>query len=538
MTGVEVVVGVDVGTTATKVVGFGLQSGWRHTVVREYQLSEPAPNWQVQDPWQIRSAVEQALATCISALPPGGRVVALSLSTAVHGLVGLDSSLRPLTPVLTWADGRSAAEARELRSSGLAAEVHRRSGTPVHPMTPLTKLMWLSRHDPALAAKARWWAGLKDWVVAGLTGHLVTERSSASSTGMLELRTGTWDPFAVDLAGVRSDQLPEVRPTTDVLPLAADVAARVGVASGTPVVLGAGDGPLATLGAGATAPGVVGLSVGTSGAVRTVVRAPTTDPHGRLFCYALTDDLWVLGGAVSNGGSALRWVRDLLTTRPVTPSDEPGSPGERDSDLLALADQVTAGSDGLVMLPYLLPERAPLWDPDVPGALLGLRRAHTRGHLVRAAVEGVALQLAAVVDALDALTPVTQVRATGGVFQAPLWRAVVAAAVGRPFVVAGGVEGTATGAAALGLHALDRARDPVSALGLLVPSEHLTSAQPEAVDPADAATYRGLRASLPALVAGYDAVAAALVPPAGGARSRAVGNTWQPVATAGAGRAQ
>ncbi|MFC5382034.1 gluconokinase [Aquipuribacter nitratireducens] len=518
----EVVVGVDVGTTATKVVGFGLGDPWRYTAVREYPLERPHPGWHVQDPLRVRGAVEHALAECVAAAPLGTRVVGLSLSTAMHGLVGLDADLDALTPVLTWADGRSAAQARELRDGALAAAVHRRTGTPVHPMTPLTKLMWLARHDPGLAARARWWAGLKDWAVAGLTGRLVTELSSASGTAMLDVRERAWDPLAVDLAGIRVDQLPEVVATTTVLPLAPDVAARVGLPAGTPVVVGAGDGPLATLGVGATAPGVVGLSVGTSGAVRTLAPGPTTDPDGRLFCYALTDDTWVVGGAVSNGGSVLRWVRDL-----VLPDAGPG-PGERDAELLRLAEDVPVGSDGLVLLPYLLPERAPLWDPDVPGALLGLRAGHTRGHVVRAAVEGVALQLAAVVDALAGIAPVHAVRATGGVFRAPLWRHVVAAALGRPLTMSGGVEGTATGAAALGLHALGRASDPLTGLGLLAPPGACAHGTSEPVDPADVATYAGLRAALPALVATFATAADALTPSV----TTGTGNTWQPVATA------
>jgi gluconokinase len=154
----EVIVGVDVGTTATKVVAFGLGTAWRRTAIREYPLLQPAPGRQVQDPEVVVAAVVAALAEVVAA-GAGRRVAGVSVSTAMHGLLALDESMSPLTPVVTWADARSAGEAAALRADGTAALLHRATGTPVHPMTPQTKLMWFARHEPALAARARWPAG-------------------------------------------------------------------------------------------------------------------------------------------------------------------------------------------------------------------------------------------------------------------------------------------------------------------------------------------------------------------------------------------
>jgi gluconokinase len=492
----EVVIGLDVGTTATKAVAFGLRSSWRHTVVREYPLLQPAPGWQVQDPATIVAAVMGSLAEVVSR-SRGATVVAVSLSAAMHGLVGLDTDLRPLTPLLTWADSRALDEARLLRDTGQAAELHRVSGTPVHPMSPLTKLMWLSRHEPETAARARAWVGLKDLVIHALTGTLVTELSSASGTGLLDLCTRTWNPLAVDLAGVRDDQLPPVLSTTAVLGLSKSVAARLGLPTATPVVLGAADGPLGNVGTGAVQPGVAGLSIGTSGAIRMVVPEPRTDPDGRLFCYALTDDAWVVGGAVSNGGVAARWAGGVFG---------PARDGDTsDAELMALAASVPPGSDGLVALPYLLAERAPLWDPSLTGAFLGMRHSHTRGHFVRAVIEGVASQLAVITDGLERLHPVHSVRATGGVFRSPVWRDVVAGALARPLTVTGGAEGSALGAAALGLLALGRNPGLDSAVAAL--SVGAAGVDEPAVVSTDTEVYARLRASVPFLVDALGAVA-------------------------------
>jgi gluconokinase len=334
-------------------------------------------------------------------------------------------------------------------------------------MSPMTKLLWFAQEDPGLLTGARWWAGLKDVVLLHLTGRTVTELSSASATGLLDLATRDWDPAVLDLVGVGVEQLPPVLATTEVLGLSPAAAGRLGLRTGLPVVAGAADGPLANLGSGAVAPGVAGLSLGTSGAVRAVVPRPQVDEGGRLFCYALTADAWVVGGAVSNGGVVTKWAVDTFGHPGLRASGEgDDSAEERVMDLAATAPP---GSAGLVMLPYLLAERAPLWDPDLPGAYLGLRREHGPAHLVRAAVEGVALQLAAVTAEVHRVHPVHEVRATGGAFRSSLWRDVVAAALDRPMVLAAEAEGTALGCVALALLALGRVDDLGAAVQELGP---------------------------------------------------------------------
>jgi gluconokinase len=505
----EVIIGVDVGTTAVKVAAFDVHGapGQLPTAEREYPLQQPEPGWQVQDPLAVLSAIDAALSECVG-LCGDARVLGLSICTAMHGLIGLDAQLRPLTPLVTWADSRAGDQARELRRQGRALDLLRVTGTPVHPMSPLVKLLWFRQHAPELAHRVRWWVGLKDYVLQHLTGELVTELSSASATGLLNLQTRDWDEAALELADVRRDQLPPVLPTTTVLTLAPRVASRMDLSAGLPVAVGAADGPLGNLGTGAIQPGVAGLSLGTSGAVRMAVPEPSFDPEGRLFCYALTDDLWVSGGAVSNGGITLRWAGETFAP------DLVGS-GHADTELLALAARVPAGSDGLIMLPYVLSERAPLWDPDIPGAFLGVRHQHTRSHFIRAAVEGVCLQISTIVDALDTISPVRSVRATGGPFRSSLWQDVMAAVLRRPLIVGADAGGTALGAAALGWFALGGAPDLDSALAAVRGPGDDSGSRAVPVSDEDAETYARLRVAVPELIAGYDRVAAMFAPPGG-----------------------
>lgn len=507
----EVVIGLDVGTTAVKAVAFGLGGSSLHGASREYATHAPHGSLAasgvpgVQDPAMILVAATGALSECVAATR-GASVLAVSVSAAMHGLIALDRERAPLTPLLTWADQRADAEAWALHRSGEARTLHALTGVPIHPMTPLAKLLWFARHDPGTWSRARWWAGLKDYLLLWLTGRLVTELSSASGTGLLEMSARTWSPAALEVCGVSVDRLPEILPTTATLEIAATTAVAVGLPVGTAVVAGAADGPLGNLGTGAISAGIAGLSLGTSGALRIAVSEPQVDDG--LFCYALTESLWVVGGALSNGGAVMRWVG-----RSLVPEIAGAAGANADESILELAAGVPPGSDGLLMLPFLLAERAPLWSPELHGAYLGLRADHTRAHFARAALEGVCIQMRIILGRLDSIDEIRAVRATGGAFRSQLWRSVMAATLGRPLSIVDDANGTARGAAALGLYALGRASSLNGALAALRDAAGSpTSPTPGlcAVDAGLVALYEGVLASVAERIRGLSNVADAI----------------------------
>lgn len=448
------VLGVDVGTTSTKVLAMDRDGQELAVASHGYPLDEPFPGRAEQDPDAIVAAVLAGVRDVTAAIR--APVAGLCLSTAMHGLMALDSDDRPLTPVVTWADQRAEAQAERLRTE--APHLHRRTGTPLHAMSPLAKLVWFRENEPGIVRRAHRWVGSKEYVLAHLCGVMAVDHSAASTSGLLDLSVLDWDAEALALAGVRPEQLADLHETTDVLPrLTPDTAAAVGLPVDTPVVAGATDGPLAALGLGAVAPGVASCSIGTSAALRVTVDRPQVDEARALFCYALTRDRWSVGGAVNNGGSVLDWLRAVLA--PEVSETE---------DLLAAAAAVSPGADGLVMLPYLLGERAPRWRGAPRGAYVGLTRAHGRGHLVRAALEGSCLQLALVLQTLRAAGhPVDEVRATGGFARSALWRQVLADTLGLPVQFPAGHQGSALGAAMLGMHALGELGDLDRMAGLV-----------------------------------------------------------------------
>ncbi|MGO1538680.1 MAG: gluconokinase [Leucobacter sp.] len=441
----DAVIGVDMGTTATKVVAFTPDGALLASASHGYPLEEPEPGHAVQDPEQIFTAVCRAVTEVVNAVG-AHRVAGLSFSSALHSIMPVDAKGRPLTQLATWADTRATELAEPLRSSARGLALHQRTGTPIHPMSPLTKLMWFREHDTETHAAATHWVGIKAWVLRRLTGQLVVDHSLASSSGLLDIHRLEWDEEALSLAGIRADQLPELVPTRSVLSGLTEESSRVtGLPLGTRIVVGAGDGPLANLGVGAVQPGVATCSLGTSGSLRVTVDRPAVDANGKVFCYAITEDLWVTGGGINNGGVALQWVRDEIAADRDLPMDE----------LLDIAQAVPAGSGGLLMLPHLLSERAPHWSSLARGAYVGLTRAHSREHLVRAAVEGVSMQLALVLQSMrEAGLAVSEMRATGGTMRHPLWPHTIASALNMPIALPDVQEGSCFGAALLGMEAL------------------------------------------------------------------------------------
>lgn len=438
----DVVVGVDIGTTATKVVAYRANGSALAWADRSYPLHSPHPGWAEQDPDEVAGAALDAIAEVVSKVPDD--VAAIGLSCVMHSLIGCDGEGMPLTPLITYADSRAWPQALRLRREH-GISLYRATGTPIHPMSPLVKLLWFAERQPELAAQVSHWVSIKEHLLRRMCDSDVVDHAIASATGLFDLSARAWHPDALEVAGVRPEQLGRPVSTSAVVDgMRSQIAQQLGVPASTPVIVGASDGVLANLGVGAVRPGVAALSIGTSGAIRVTVDAPRTDPDMRTFCYTLTDRQWVVGGAISNGGLVLRWLADELF-------------GGGDYDrLTSEAAEVPPGSDGVLMLPYLTGERAPSWSPLRGAVLFGLRVGHHRGHTVRAGLEGVALQLRLVADALrDAGGDFDRLRVTGGFVESELWLQIVADVLDSELEIAQVDEAVAYGAALLAMRELD-----------------------------------------------------------------------------------
>jgi gluconokinase len=465
--GTPVVIGVDLGTTSAKVIAVDADLRTWAGTANAYGLQSPQPGWAEQDPDEVVAAARHGLTDVVAAARAHGAVIAgVSLSAAMHSVLAVDEHGTPLTPALTYADSRAADLAAAHRGTPEGMALYHRTGVPHHPMAPLFKMAWFAEHEPSLVRRVARWVSLKEYLLSQLGAPPAVDHSIASGTGMFDLHRRQWDPAALALAGATEAQLSPLVAATTVLQCDGLDA---------PLVVGAGDGALSNLGAGALRPGVGALSIGTSGAVRVVSGQPATDERARLFCAALDDAHWVVGGAISNGGLVLRWLRDKLFA---------GAARMEYDELTALAEAVAPGADGVLVLPYLTAERAPSWDGRLGGAVLNIDLRHGTGHVVRAALEGVAFQLRMVADAMtDVGCAIDRLHASGGFTASRLWVQILADVLGREIVVPLESEGSSLGAVMLGLVALGLVED-LDAVSTRVPFGASVSPQP-----ANAAAY-------------------------------------------------
>ncbi|MFC0273139.1 gluconokinase [Metabacillus herbersteinensis] len=449
------VIGVDIGTTSTKSVLFSVNGSIITSHGIEYPLYSPTPDTAEQNPEEIFEAVVKTIKQVVqtSNVQPSD-ILCVSFSSAMHSVIAVDKEGKPLSKCMTWADNRSSEWAQKILKEMDGHNIYLRTGTPIHPMSPLVKLTWLRNEQQELFSKSFKFISIKEYVFFKLFKRYVIDYSIASATGMFNLEALDWDEEALRVAGVTKEQLSQPVTTTYKLTGLDETFAReMNLIPSTPFVVGASDGVLSNLGVNAIEPGVVAVTIGTSGAIRTVTDKPVTDPKGRIFCYALTENHWVIGGPVNNGGMIFRWARDQLGSSEI---DAAHRLGKDPYELLTeMAARVNPGSDGLLFHPYLAGERAPLWDANARGSFFGLGLHHKKEHLIRAVLEGVIFNLYTVLLALEELIgEPKKIQATGGFARSELWRQMMADIFDQEVYVPESFESSCLGAAILGLYSI------------------------------------------------------------------------------------
>lgn len=449
-------IGLDVGTTSTKAFLYDEKGRIRGGSQAAYPLLVPEAGRAEQRPDELLDAVVEAIRGAMKdADAEAGDIAAVGISAAMHSLMAVDPEGRPLTPLITWADNRSIGQANALRKGREAESLYRATGTPIHPMSPLTKLLWLSDREPELFKRAAKFISFKEYLLHRLFGRYALDVSLASATGMLDLHTLDWNEAALHMTGLSPERLGEIVPITERLSgMDRRFAERMGLHPDTPWIVGASDGALANVGVGALGLGETAVTIGTSGAVRSFAKHPATDAGQRTFCYAFEPDRWLVGGPTNNGGIALRWYLEKFVI-----DEEEGESGDLKEKqaldrIVKLADSVPPGSEGLLFLPYLSGERAPYWNADARGAYFGATLHHGRAHFGRATMEGILFAVRTVSDALTELSGESRtLLASGGFAKSEIWTQMLADLSGTRVVVPDTYEASAFGAAAVAMKA-------------------------------------------------------------------------------------
>lgn len=434
--------GIDVSTTATKALLIDDHGAVVDVAAAEYSFQTPHPLWSEQDPdlwWQgAIQGIRQLLAR--TGVNPT-KISGVGLTGQMHGLVLLDGQGDVLRPAILWNDQRTAAECEAIHERVGRERLIRITGNEALTGFTAPKILWVANHEPDLYARTEHVLLPKDYVRYRLTGAFGTDKAGAAGTLLLDLKARDWSPEILDALDIPLAWLPPTHEGPEITGrVSEEAAALTGLPAGAPVMAGGGDQAAQAVGVGAVQEGVIALTLGTSGVVFAPVDQPFIEPEGRLhaFCHAVPAR-WHLMGVMLSAAGSLRWYRDAL------------APDVSYTDLLAPAEAIAPGSEGLIFLPYLTGERTPYPDPLARGAFVGLTVRHTQAHMTRAVLEGVAFGLRDSFELIKqaGLGRIDQVRVSGGGARSDLWRQILADVLDSELVTVNTTEGAAYGAALL-----------------------------------------------------------------------------------------
>jgi xylulokinase len=439
--------GIDIGTGGTRAVLLDGDGRLVSSATAPHPpFASPHAGWAEQNPDDWWSAVCNAVPECLArGKAAASEISGIALTGQMHGLVLLDRSGSVLRPSIIWCDQRTEVECREITEKIGAARLIGLTANPALTNFTLPKIWWVQKHELEIWARAGTILLPKDYIRLRLTGSLATDVADASGTLLFDVANRQWSQAMMEVSRLNADLLPKVFESCEISGHVSEEGARAtGLRAGIPVVAGAGDQAAGAVGMGIVRAGAVSATIGTSGVVFAATAGPVRDPAGRIhtFCHAVPQR-WHVMGVTQAAGYSLRWFRDQF-----------GAAGDPAQDayarLMAEAGTIPAGADGLLWAPYLMGERTPYLDPNARGALVGISATHTRAHVVRAILEGVAFSLRDTFTIFAELKiPVESIRVGGGGARGALWRQIQADVYGMPVGLLEAEEGAAYGAALL-----------------------------------------------------------------------------------------
>ena len=457
--GNKLILSVDIGTSATKALLFDADLNQKAVSRRFNPIHTGQNGWSEQDPDALFNGVLQAMAEVFHTKRATDSLAGVVFSSQMYSILAVDPNGKPLTGSITWLDNRAAEVAINLRHHPLASQVSQTTGCPLDAVFPLSKIIWMKEHGQK-SSEIRF-ISIKEYILYRLTGRFIADWTIGSSSGLMDIRRKKWDPTALSIAGLTSENLSELSSPRSLLSgWDQRIAKIIGIPPGTPIILGSGDGPLASIGVGALASDILAINVGTSAAARCLLTSPKTDPNNHLYTQVLDEEYWVMGGMTSSGGIIYDWFLTEFCSS-IDSKEMPMIASIERDKLEKLAAEVPPGSDGLIFIPYLSGEQSPDWQSSTRGSFTGLKLGHTRGHLARSVLEGITRSVYRIAEAFKAVPELQdvhfrEIRVTGGLATSPLWLQITADMFGIPVVVPELAEGSARGAAILGWSSLGR----------------------------------------------------------------------------------
>lgn len=434
--------GIDTSTTSSKALLIDSRGEVIAVASSPHTLQTPKPLWSEQDPHEWWEAASDSIKSVLEKAGIGGEsVAAIGLTGQMHGLVLLDEAGNILRPAILWNDQRTQSQCDEIHQRIGKEKFIQITGNVALTGFTAPKILWVQENEPEVFAKVKHVLLPKDYIRFMLTGEYAMDKADGAGTVLFDLKLRDWSVEALDALEIDSSWMPRTFEGTEFTGYVTQAAASLtGLKVGTPVAAGGGDQAAQAVGVGAVEPGIVGLTVGTSGVIFATTPSALIEPEGRLhaFCHAVPG-MWHFMGVMLSAAGSLQWYRDTL------------APNMSFDDLVKEAESAPAGCEGLLFLPYLSGERTPYPDPLARGAFIGLTIRHTRAHITRAVLEGVSFGLKDSFTLIQnaGLGKITQVRASGGGTKGPLWRQILSSVLEAELVTVNTSEGAAFGAALL-----------------------------------------------------------------------------------------
>ena len=436
-----------------------------------YQINVSVKGIAEQDPELIWEAFIKCIQGQLQKLQQSP--AAICLSSAMHSLIPIDKNGSPLANMITWADVRSADIAGRIRASEYGEDIYRRTGTPIHPMSPLCKMIWLRENDKDLFSKTYKFISIKELIWFRLFNEFKVDISIASATGLFDIENNEWYKKSLELAGINTENLSTpVSTQYNRNDCNARLVSLLNINKDVSFIIGASDGCLANVGSFAINKEEAAVTIGTSAAVRTMSKTPIYNYDAMTFNYKLNEEIFICGGAINNGGNIIQWFLKNFHNKKMPVYEDY-------KNLFHEVEKVNAGADGLIFLPYLNGERAPHWDAKSCGVFFGITSHHSQLTFSRAIVEGVCYALNDVLKTLETSEHnITQLNVSGGFVASETWMQILADITGKRICIVHTNDASAIGAAYLGLKTMKYIEDYTE----LIPKTTMEFLEPDAAN--------------------------------------------------------
>lgn len=417
----------DLGTSGNKATLFSEEGQLIGSTVYAYGTHYFNETWVEQDPEDWWKSICDTTRSLMAKTRVDKRdIAAVSFSGQMMGCLCVDRNGTPLRPSIIWADQRAQAQQDAIVEKISLSDYYHIVGHRNSASYGLQKLMWVRDNEPDIYRRTYKTLNAKDFIVLRLTGKFYTEPSDGSSNACVDLNTLSWSEKLLDIAGIDMEKLPDMVPSTFVAGGVTRAAAEAtGLAEGTPVVMGGGDGVCANVGAGSVRPGQTFSYVGSSSWIASTSEKPVFDDQMRTVTWAhIVPGLYAPNGTMQSAGGSYAWLKNQVCR---FESAEAEKLGVSPYDLInAEIEQSPVGANGVIFLPYLLGERAPRWNVDARGAFIGLKMENERKDMLRSVLEGVTMNLGIILEILRQHIDISEILVIGGGAKGPVWRQMMA----------------------------------------------------------------------------------------------------------------